>query len=354
MSIGCFPYVDAETMKYNLVHKLLFVETNLKSIYYLPYAPLLDDLIKGKSRLGVSFFVEKDIKKPKDLRQKFDYFWGRKNAKIIYWEHPLLPGIKGKLLLDMSNDQYSITVNRGYYRLAKYKFENVWPPGQHLTNLVVLKLLQNNILTLHCASFSNKKTKEGYLVFGASNTGKSYTTFAALGEDYQYHSEDLTILDRDFIYTSPLISTQSDMLPKKNLFLKYNLFIRNLVGINTVLPRSHDLSSFRDFFSKEDVKSKSKPSKVFILERGVGAIRKISDSEAFRKVIILNRLELPYYKDHLLHAYSYFNPSLSIRKIRNIEREQIKRVLEKSECFIVRAPSPDVYLTLLKKVIDNS
>lgn len=277
-------------MKYNLVHKLLFVDTNVSSIYYCPYAPLLDNLIKGESKIGVRFYVKKDVQKPKYLKQRFDYFWGYKNAKVIFYEHPLLPGIKAKLLLDMSNDLYSIVVNKAYYRLVRYKFENVWPPGQHLTNLITLKLLENNIGTLHCASFSDRRTKKGYLIFGASNTGKSYTTFAALRLGYQYHSEDLTILDKNYIYTTPLISVQSSMLPNKNLFLKYNLFTHKLIGLNMILPKIRTLSSFRRFFTGRDIKSKAIPAKIFILEKGSDSVRRLNNSESLRKILILNSL----------------------------------------------------------------
>lgn len=338
-------------MKYNLVHKLLFVDTNVSKIYYFLYAPLLDSIVKGHSKHGVRFFVNKDVQKPEYLNQRFDYFWGRKDIKVIYYEHSLLLGIKAKLLMDMSTDVYSITVNKWYYRLAKYRFENVWPPGQHLANLITLKLLQNGILTLHSASFSNKKTKEGYLILGASNTGKSYTTFAALEKGYEYHSEDLTILDENHIYTLPLISAQSSLLPNKNLFLKYNLFIHNLTGINMILPKIPTLSSFRNFFSKYDVRYKANLSRIFILEKGTDLINKLTSSEALRKILILNRLELSYNRDHLLLAYSYFNTTLDMEYMQKAEKELIQQIVEKSECFLVKSNSPDRYMGFINKIV---
>ena len=339
-------------MKYNLVYKLLFIETNLRNfIYYLPYALALDDIVKGKSKYGVGFYVENDIQKPNDLDQRFDYFWGHEGIKRIYYEHHLLPGIKAKMLLDMSEDKYSIHVNKWYYRLARYRFENVWPPGQHFTNLITLKLLRNNILTLHCASFSDRKTKEGFLIFGASNTGKSLTTFKALGEGYQYHSEDLTIADKNYIYTSPLISAQSEMLPRKSLFLKYNLLVHKLVGLNMILPKVRALSDFREFFSRHNVNSKAKLKKIFILEKGKESIRKLSKDEAFRKILILNRLELSYYKDHLFQSYSYFNKDLNIEEVAESEKNLIRQIVDKSECFLVKSNSPERYFALIKRLV---
>lgn len=334
-------------MKYNLVHKLLFVDTNVDRINYFLYAHWLDDIIKGQSKYGVRFFVNDDIKKPEYLDQRFDYFWGKKDAKVLYYEHPILPGIKAKLLLDMATDVPSIAVNNTYYKFSKYRFENVWPPGQHLTDLITIKLLQNNILTLHSASFSNKKTQEGYLILGASNTGKSYTTFAALKKGYEYHSEDLTILDKDYIYTSPLVSAQSSMLPNKNLFFKYNLFINKLIGINMMLPRIKTLSSFRNFFSKYDVSYRAKISKIFILERGSDSISLLSKEEAARKMLILNRMELPYSRDQLLLAYSYFNLSLNIESLLEAEKELIRQIAGKAECYLVKSNFPDRYIRLI-------
>lgn len=215
-------------MKYNLIHQLFFIDTNVRRGYYFLYAPLLDTIINGDSKYGVRFIVNKDVQKPDLLTQRVDYFWGNKNSKVIYYEHPMLPGLMAKMILDMSSDVCSITVNEAYYSLARYKFENVWPPGLHLTNLITVALLQKKILTLHSASFFNKITREGYLILGASNTGKSYTIFAALKKGYGYHSEDLTILDENYIYTTPLISVQSSMLPNKNIPIKYNLFVNKL------------------------------------------------------------------------------------------------------------------------------
>lgn len=338
-------------MKYNLVHKLLFVDTNVSKIYYFLYAHWLDNIIKGQSRYGVRFIVEKDVQKPEYLTQKFDYFWGKKDAKILYYEHQILPGIKAKLLLNMSTDVPSITVNKAYYKFSKYRFENVWPPGQHLSNLITIKLLQNNILTLHSAAFSNKKTKEGNLILAISNTGKSYTTFAALNEGYEYHSEDLTILDKDYIYTTPLISAQSSMLPNKNIWLKYNLFVNKLTGINMFIPRVTALSSFHNFFSKYDVRYKAKPSRIFILEKGEDSVCKLDKKEAARKILILNRLELSYSRDQVLLAYSYFNQSFSMEFMLKTEQELIQRIVDKAECFLVKSNFPDRYIEFINKLI---
>jgi len=341
-------------MKYNLVHKLLFVDTNVNKINYFLYAHLLDDFIKGDSKHGVSFMVNKDVEKPEYLTQRFDYFWGKKDAKVLYYEHPILPGIMAKLLLDMSTDVPSITVNKAYYAFSQYRFENVLPPGQHLSDLITIKLLQNNILTLHSASFSNKKTQEGYLILAISNTGKSFTTFAAMKRGYEYHSEDLTILDGDHIYTSPLISAQSTMLPNKNIWLKYNLLMNKLTGINVIIPRVKTLSSFHNFFSKYNVACKAKPGKFFILEKGEDSIIKLDKAEAARKILILNKLELRYPRDQLLLAYSYFNSSLDMEQMLKIEKELINQIVDKTGCFLIKSNFPDRYLKLIETIIKNT
>lgn len=338
-------------MKYNLIHKLLFVDTNVSKIYYFLYAPLLDTIINGNSKYGVRFIVNEDVQKPNYLTQNLDYFWGKKDRKVIYYEHQLLPGVNAKMLLDMSTNVYSITVNEAYYKLVRYRFENVWPPGQHLTNLITIKLLQNNILTLHCAAFSNKETQDGYLVFGASNTGKSHTTFAALEKGYKYHSEDLTILDENYIYTTPLISAQSSMLPNKNIPLKYNLFVNKLTGINTMLPRISTLSCFRLFFSKRDVTLKSKPRRIFILEKGTESVYKLSSAEVLKKILILNKLELCYYRDHLLLTCSYFNNTLDLENLLQVRKNIMQQIIDKTECFVVKTPTPDRYIALIHDII---
>lgn len=338
-------------MKYNLVYKLLFVETNVNKIYYFSYAPVLDSLISGKTKYGLRFLVKDDVKKPEFLNQPLDYFWGSQDKKVIYYEHPIIPGVKAKMLLDMRDKVYLIVVNTSYYKLSKYRFENVWPPGQHLTSLINIKLLENNILTLHAAAISDKKTDKGYLLIGASETGKSYTTFRAIKNGYHYHSEDLTILDRESIYTTPLISGLSDKLPSKNIKLKYNLFTSKLLGFNLILPRLNDKSSFREFMEKFDLKKKSKIDKIFILEKKGEGAEKIGKKEALRKILILNRLELTYYRDHLLYSYSYFNKSMDIDGLMKREKELIGSILESAECYLIKANTPSNYFTYINKLI---
>ena len=343
-------------MKYNLVHKLLFVDTNVrdKFIPYFSLAPWFDDLIPDVSKHGVGFYVKPDVSRPNELKQRFDYYWGHKGSKLIYYEHPLLPGIKAKLLLDMSGELPTITVNRWYYRMVNFKFENILPSGLHLTNLIILKLLQNNILTVHCASFSSVKNNAGFLVFGASNTGKSYTTFSALKRGgFQYHSEDLTILDSKFIYTTPLISAHSAQLPEPSLALKYNLFIRSLPIVSLFAPLANARATFRKFMANHNVKAKASIGKIFILERGKDSIVKLDASEAYRKVQILNKLEFSYGRDDLLLAYSYFDKTLDMEQVLQAEAEQLRQVVNTTSCYLVKSSSPGGYLAQIDSVLGS-
>ncbi len=339
-------------MLYNLSYKLIGIETDLEKIYYFPLAPyLLDSLIEGEPEHLFLFNVDNKLEKPVGLNIKFDYCWGGYGEKLIYFEHPLLPGLKAKLLLDLSGKHPKMTVNNNYYRLAKYKFENVWPPGQHLTNLIILKLLQNNILTLHCASFSNKRTNEGCLLMGASNTGKSLTTFKAMSKGYQYHSEDLTFIRGNKIFTSPLMSIQSDKLPNKSILLKYNIFIRRLIGLNILLPKFSVKEDFYKFINKHDLKSVSEIKHIFILERGNRSVRKLNKSDALRKMLILNILELSYYRDHILRSLSYFNKDFDLENLRTNEVDIYRSIVEKSDCYLLSTDSPNEYFNLIEDVI---
>jgi hypothetical protein len=339
-------------MKYNLVHKLLSIETNQNRIYYFPFAPSLDKIIKGSAKLRLGFYV-KDFDKPKELTQNFDFYWGKTGSKKLYYEHHILPGLKAKMLLDMSKEVWTLTVNKPYYKLAKYKFENVWPPGRHFTSLVIGALLKNNLLPIHSAAISDKKSKEAYLLLGASNTGKSYTTFSALEKGYDYHSEDLAILDEHYVYKIPLISAMSDKLPNKNVALRYNLLAAKLIGLNVFLPVLDNNEVFRKFFKGVDLNSKARISKIFILEKNIGGVRKISPAEASRKILILNKLEMNYYVDQMLLSYSYFNKDFSVDGLEDAERKLVKKITAKSDCYLVSSRSPDNFFPLIEKVLSK-
>lgn len=342
-----------ERMKYNLIYKLLGIDTNIKYIPYFHYSPALSKIIKGKPEIEIGYYVEKDIKKPEDLSKKFDFCWANVNSSIIYYEHPLILGLKAKILLDLTKNKNSITVNCIYNKIVKFKFDNVWSPGQHFSNLVTINLLQKNIATLHCASFSNKETQDGYLIFGASNTGKSYTTFKALKDGYQYHSEDLTIIDKNTIYSIPSISANSDKLPDKDFLLKLHLFFLSIPVVNLIAPRFHTIKSYEKFAQNINYKSVGKLSKIFILERGNKNIKKLSNKEAFRRILILNRIELAYYNDHLYRSYSYFNKKIDIEKLYKKEEELIKYFTENAETFLISENYPEKFYPHIKKIISE-
>lgn len=340
-------------MRYNLSYNLLAVDTNEKYIPYFHYSPALDDLIKGRPRIIVGYYVKNNLVRPKGLNVKFDFCWARKDAKVIYYEHPLVFGQKAQILLDMSSETYSITANRIYNMVFKFKFDNVWSPGQHFSNLVSIKLLQEKILTLHCSSFSDEQSKNGYLVFGPSNTGKSLTVFNAINGGYQYHSEDLTLLEDDVIYSLPMISANSNKLPNKDPLLRLHLYVESSPMINLIIPRFHTTKAFRKFAKKLDLTAVSHLDKVFILEKGNEGIQKMDKIEAFRKVLILNRIELSYYKDHLFRSYSYFNKGLDIEELYQTETELIRKMIYKSDCYLVSSNQSNDYFRLIKTKINE-
>lgn len=208
--------------KYIIVPHVVRLQSNVKKIIYYSIGYSLHKYFNNtKSVVELAFKVVDDdkIKRPSELEQRFDYFFGRYNTQKIYYQHPLFSNLEPlKMIFDYYGRIPTLRVNRSYFKLAKYKFENVVPPGVHLMNLTLVELLKKNYLTLHCAAFACQKSNKVSLIFGASNTGKSYTTFSATKDGHSFLSEDMTVVGKKYAYSTPYISVKSELCQTKTLF----------------------------------------------------------------------------------------------------------------------------------------
>lgn len=346
----------AKYKAYIVTPYVLKVETNITSINYFSLGAFLDEFFVTPAKIHVRFLVVESLKRPRGLNRKFDYFWGGFGERRLYYFHPLFPGLGSAQLKfqDMGEGKMEMVVTRNYLRWCRVKFENVWPPGLHLMNLTTVKLLEENLLVLHSACLEIPGKKEGFLVLGSSNTGKSLTAFSFLQNGFQFLSDDMTVLFPPTAYACPFSSGCYSYLSPKDITGRLNQFFLSLPLLGLFVPNLQVRRVFDLLLKRYQVSPKTTVRQIFILERGdKKGVEKLDKEKSFRKIITLNRLELSYFKDHFLYAYSYFNPDFDLNRLLRQEERLVKALVSFCSCFLVRSNNPRDYFSLIKQKLND-
>lgn len=312
-------------------------------------ASLNPDSGPDSSPIQISFHVREDVPSPNNATEKFHLYYSNDKNDELYYVKAIGLGIKLKLHLKDLFNNTKLIVNKQYYKYVRVRLDNVYPPGVHLSDILSVNLLARNFTPLHCAAISSQG--EGSLMVAPPDTGKTITTLLALKKGYSYLAEDIAVVDQEHVYTNPYTSTY---LHNKE-FEGYSALNKSLFNVSKRIPL---LSSYlrpnisvSKFMKHFKVNGKARIKNIFILDRGKSNIETIEPVEAVRRTMIINRNEFSYYKNPLLFAYSYFNPSLNLDKLMKAEEELVETIIGKSDCFLLRTFDPKEYIDLILKAL---
>jgi hypothetical protein len=335
------------------------IRSNKRYIHYFSFG---DHLIEEHSSsssssnlfsIKIAINVVKDIIRPSGLGQRFQTCYGSDRKDEIYFERHLGLGIKAKLHIKNLLNMSEFTVNKNYHRFVKFKADNVYPPGIHLADILSVNLLERKYVPIHCAAISNGNG--GILLVAPSNTGKTLTTMLALNCGFHYVSEDIAIVDEEYVYANPYTSTfnhyedEESKANNANNGRPMRAFISKIPLLNYYVQLSKTSMTAMDLIKNSKIDQKVKIQAICILSRGKeSGTEKIDPEEALRRVLIINRNEFSYYKNPLLFAYSYFNPTFSINHLGNIEEKILHTIINKADCFLLRSNDPSEYIKLVK------
>jgi hypothetical protein len=299
----------------------------------------------------MSFHVRKDVLRPNDIIDKFYLYQSSDEKDELYYAKTIGLGIKIKLLLKNLLKNTELTVNKPYYRYVRVRLDNVYPPGVHLADILTVNLLERKLTPLHCAAISSQG--EGSLLVAPPDTGKTVTTLLALKKGFSYLAEDIAVVDQENVYVNPYTST---FLHNKE-FEGYSKFNKSLFSFSKKIPL---LSSYlrpkvstSELLKHFKVERKARIRNIFILDRGKSSIERIEPMEAIRRTMIINRNEFSYYKNPLLFAYSYYNPSLNLDKLMKAEAELVQAITHKSDCFLLKTLEPREYSDLISRALKH-
>lgn len=343
--------IEDNLITISIIPNIFNLKTNVKFIPHFILGPFMVNTQKNVADILFTFIVNQDVIKPSILDTKIGYFWGKNNEKKVYYEHPFFGKWRLKMLVEKRGNNFTFNVNKIYYKWMTFLLERVWSSGLHLHNTSVLSLANLGYTVAHGACIS--KNNRGVLIFGSTKIGKTFTAFSSINKGYVIVSEDYLVLNSQFAYATPSMSskflqyhstTQTGW--KKyfyNFISDYPIFgiamYRMLPSsiIKLEQPASLDMDQFE----------RVKIEKICILENSKEGIRKISANEALRKILLLNSTDSFYYNDALLSALSYFNSDIDIKIISEIKNKILSSLTKKIPCFLICAEDPTEYARLI-------
>ncbi|HID93730.1 MAG TPA: hypothetical protein EYP60_06505, partial [bacterium (Candidatus Stahlbacteria)] len=296
--------------RYAVVPDLIEIQSNVNPIRRFSFSKYLDNKLQStNNKVALSFKVMRSFSRDEGLSEKFCDFWGRKGIDRIFFEKPIIGRTKIKLLVEAFTSSPKIFVDSFYYQLMRFQYDKIYPPGLHLTNITIIKLLEEGYSPMHCASVSYDG--KAILIFAPPTTGKTFAAISLLDHGFKILSEDIAIIDDQHVYGCPLTSTFE--------FLPSNVKLSKIRAVQAAITKRLSLHiPVRNIFElvdKSKIDKKARVKIICILDVGEPKLEKLTKEETMRRISILNRDEFSWYKDPLLLAYSYFNPSLDLNSL---------------------------------------
>ena len=336
---------------YIVVANLIKIRTNIDSIHYYSFGDCFCEIpspiMKNEeSLIHLGFFLSNNLRKPRDLTERFSWFYGG-DGKRVYYEQPLWGKVKAKLLLQQTDLGAEIIVNKAYYHFVRLQVEGIVPPGIHLTDLTMSKLLEKGYLGVHAGCIS--VDGEGVLLFGTPDSGKSTAVISAVKRGHKFVSDDVTVISQRHAYSCPYTSGLLQTLHDGSLGFKlYNLISR--VFILSYFMRKPK-KTFSDYLRQLPILRRTTVGIICILERGKNSVEEADKDDFRRRLLILNREAFSYYCNKLMFASSYFDSTFDLRKLMEQEESILQRAVDRAACYIVRADDPNRYVKNLEEIL---
>jgi hypothetical protein len=308
-------------------------------------------LAERPAAIKIYFFVNKF------LDQKTSKATEEKGKGPLLQEFRLFPHVKAKIEIDKLAESPIITVNQAYYKLGRVRINNFSPPGVHLRDVLLAKLVSEGYLPLHGSAFAS--SSKGTLIIGPPSIGKTTVLLDAVTQGYQFLADDLTISNANGkLFPCPAISSlayefaQSKTIRgnwKNSISAKKRLAISlaklPLLNLFTQPP----YIGMTQLTQHLKVADKAKLTRIFILARGENSLKKIPIDEAFRLIWNFNRIEFSYGSNQMLLRYSCLNRRFDVSEILKWEEIMIKQLLNECECYLCTAPAPEQYFSLINR-----
>ena len=320
--------------KFILVPGILELHTNVMKIPLFFFGTDFTSTIKQndeKSMFSSKFIVLRKVSDISSITQSARYrdvTICEKPTKQLFFEKALFPLVKIKLTFE-EELMPVISCNYAYYRLFKFPVGGIPTPGETLSSLIGLYMIENYFLPLRASAFSYKQAST--ILFGIKGSGKTTFIFdSIINHGCKIVGEDTVILDHHGnVYGSTYLSSKLENTRKA---------LRDL-GVNI---KNSDPKNLYELINSSgaSVEEKAKLNTIIFLKRSsrINTIKEIDVDTAVQYVMILNRGAFSYEQIPIIQALLYSDDRY--RNFRKMENEILRKALKDVTCLIIESQSP--------------
>lgn len=350
---------ERETV-FEVIPGLLGVKTNSRMINFFKFGGIfLAEKARNDLPIIVKYTVDESIKHHEKRTSSviFHHYYGSYSENQLYYDRQIFGSLKYRLILRNLTERIpEIIVNKSYAKLP-LKVNNILPPGLHLSDLAICKMLELGYLPLSAAALEFEG--KAFVLIAPPETGKTVTVLKALKERtniYTYMSEDMVITNGAEAISCPFTLSfrhhGSSRTFKEKFFNSLNKLspIFNLVTEKASWPTD-------TYFIRSKICKKCKIDSIILLHRNMTGdkyFKQLDKKEAFNRVWNLNKYEFTYYRNPLLIAYSFLNPrNFSLGELEETEKRLVKEFVNNSNTIEMTAENPEDFLLLLEQYMEG-
>lgn len=339
------------TFEYN-IHEIIKIssDVDLQMNYFR-----VKDLASSDLSIRIVSSINLDTKK---LTRIGSNYFGIENRGFVYRKIRGFP-FRSEIMLKDIFGKTLLMMTKGYYitRLP-LDLSPLLTGSSLITKILHVKLLLKGLTFLHSACISFKNRNEGILLAAYPDIGKTTTTLLALKTGlFDYLSDDMVIVDHNGTVWSYPTKISFKSLKFANFgSVKMNIWRR--IGFNLVHRVPYPFSVYMPSLDLIDthevvpVKDKTIVKYIFVLEYGKDCCEQLTKEQCFRKLWLNNQRQYSYVYD-LLNIYAYLNNNFDLGELSTREKNIISNLVDKAECFCIKATNVKHFISILMRVLNK-
>lgn len=309
--------------------------------------PIVGELSEDYKEIKIEYRVE-PIAKRRSVQQYS--FFQKTGDNEVYFDQNIGP-FKIRFLLNYG-EKTVVRVNKEYHNLIPTHIGNISPPGDLLTDISRILLLERGLVPLHCSSFVDEDT--GYVIFGPSGAGKTSVVQTSIKAGGKFLSEDIAISDGTMIFGCPYTFTAAgeinqidfEKIPHR-LYQKFctapiiGHYFRSLISKN--LPLTID--------RKSPVPKTTLDTVILLMPNTDFSVQNLSSKHAIRQIRNFNRSAF-LSRSGLLPALDYFG-IIDLDSLIEVEHSIIEDIVGSAVDLVALHGSPGDFTRYIEDKVDG-